>query len=50
MIFTPPHVYVLLLSYVGAIALGFAVVRVVMNRRRQRVNEDWKRYLRGRQS
>lgn len=39
---------ILLAGYVAVIAIGFVVVRVVVNRRRQRENEDWKRYLRGR--
>lgn len=38
---------ILLAGYVAVIAIGFVVVRVVVNRRRQRENEDWKRYLRG---
>lgn len=41
---------ILLAGYVAAIATGIVIVRAVVNRRRQRENEDWKRYLRGRQS
>lgn len=36
-----------LLVYVTAIAIAIGITRALVNRRRQRENEDWKRYLRG---